>query len=144
VSRDGRRGDGRACATPVLRRGGGSEVLVDQVLKHLLTSAAEQRLAIGEDVGFEFFKADFAFLDLGTDAGVEGGVALLDEGVDTTVLDDAWATLRPRAKASMPPMWAWKRSTGSKDSRRHLASKLRPPVVKPPILRTSSMISVVR
>ena len=46
------------------------------------------------------------------------------------------AIFRPRAKASMPPMWAWNRSIGSKLSRRTLASKLTPPVVKPPYLST--------
>ena len=35
----------------------------------------------------------------------------------------------------MPPMWAWNRSIGSKLSRRTLASKFTPPVVKPPILQ---------
>lgn len=38
----------------------------------------------------------------------------------------------PRAKASMAPMWAMNRSSGSVDSLRTLASKFRPPGCKPP------------
>jgi hypothetical protein len=43
----------------------------------------------------------------------------------------------------MPPMWASKRSAGSMELRRMWASKLRPPVVKPPTLRMVSMARVV-
>lgn len=38
----------------------------------------------------------------------------------------------PLAKASMAPMWAMNRSSGSVDSLRTLASKLRPPGCRPP------------
>ena len=44
----------------------------------------------------------------------------------------AAATRSARASVSIPPMWAWKRSSGSMLWRRSLASKLKPPVVKPP------------
>ena len=47
----------------------------------------------------------------------------------------AAAIFRPRANASMPPMWAWNRSIGSKLSRRTLASKFTPPGAKPPCFR---------
>jgi hypothetical protein len=47
------------------------------------------------------------------------------------------AARRARARVSMPPTWAWTRSVRSTLWRRSLASKLKPPVVKPP-LRTIS------
>lgn len=44
-----------------------------------------------------------------------------------------WTALRsPRANASMAPMWAMNRSSGSVDSLRTLASKFRPPGCTPP------------
>ena len=42
------------------------------------------------------------------------------------------ATSSARASVSIPPMWAWNRSVRSRLWRRSLASKLKPPVVKPP------------
>ena len=56
----------------------------------------------------------------------------------------AAALFSRRAKASIPPMWAWNRSTGSKLSRRTLASKLIPPGDSPPYFRIESMQVVVR
>ena len=47
------------------------------------------------------------------------------------------------AIVSIPPMWAWNRSVRSDDWRRSLASKFRPPVVKPPARRISIIPSVI-
>ena len=47
-------------------------------------------------------------------------------------VSSAWATSSPRANASIPPMWAVNRSSGSVDSRRILAPKFSPPGAGPP------------
>ena len=78
-------------------------------------------------------KPTLAAFDLRADAAVPRGVALLDEVASARRRRGSSAAIfRPRAKASMPPMWAWNRSTGSKLSRRTLASKLTPPGARPP------------
>ena len=110
-------------------------VRVDEILDHLLPAAAVGRgVAFFEHDFFERREAVLAGFDLGADAGVPAGVAVLEQFFELAVGAIAAAIFRPRAKASMPPMWAWNRSTGSKLSRRTLASKLTPPVVKPPYL----------
>ena len=68
-----------------------------------------------------------------------GGGPLPQEYCDTydpfIALAMAAAAFSPRAQMSMAPTWAAIKSAGSSDWRRNLASKLVPPVVKPPALR---------
>ena len=87
-----------------------------------------RRVALLEHVRFQVLELRLARLDLGADAACPRRVALLDEiRRARRPCGSSAAILRPWANASMPPMWAWNRSTGSKLSRRTLASKLTPP-----------------
>ena len=56
----------------------------------------------------------------------------------------AAAIFNPRANVSMPAICPWKRSTGSKLSRRTFAAKLVPPVVNPPIFKMRRMTCAPR
>ena len=83
-------------------------------------------------------------LDFGADARIPRRVTLFEQAGELALGADGRGDLEALAKASMPPMWAWNKSTGSKLSRRTLASKFNPPVVKPPYFKMMSIILVVR
>ena len=112
----------------------GSDKLVDQVFEHFLAAAGVAcGFALFQHVGFEFVEAGLARLDLRADARVPDAYRSLRTPPDGRPCGSPRRFSSPRANASMPPMWAWNRSTGSKLSRRTLASKFTPPVVNPPI-----------
>ena len=78
-------------------------------------------------------KLGLAGFDATAELAIPAPVAFLDERGEPAVGDDGVGDLEAAGKASIPPIWAWNRSIGSKLSRRTLASKLMPPVVKPPM-----------
>ena len=80
----------------------GSDELVDQVLEHLLATAAGPRLALLEGVGLEFLEPDLPTLDLGPDPGIEAAVALAPEGLPTSVLEDRAGDLEATSKGIHP------------------------------------------
>ena len=96
-----------ACATRPIQRRSSSDVVVDQVLEHLLAAAEVLGgLALGEDVGFEAGETGLARLDPTAELAVPAPAALLDELGQPAVGDDRVGDLQAAAKASMPPMWA--------------------------------------